>query len=314
MLDLKFVLMVIIVFIGIVIIKCFFKLINSKASEIMMGIISLFSFVWILFIINLYLNQEKSLDLNNWGDYLAGFFAPLLFIWVVFGIHLQKKEFKNAIDEYKKSVKFLEKQSINTDVQHQNIWFDRNVEMLLKYINDIENYGIDSNNKSTNNIEQLNKQIVNITISNFVLLIHKLPRIIKLDKYINDTLIYKIDSYNERTENNSDLFILSMNELKNGYDILFERNINACKNIFLKMIFFTYYAKIMGELDESNKSDPNFSEINKSLELIDKDKKNIIYEIINKNNIEIITDYIDFNFINSIENKISLEDRNKIIY
>ena len=304
----------IIIILLIILIKCYAKLRDTNVSEIMLGVISLGSFIWILFIINLFLNEQKSLDLNNWGDYLAGFFAPLLFIWVVFGIHLQKKEFKNAIDEYKKSVKFLEKQSINTDVQHQNTWFDRNVEMLLKYIYDIENYRVDVNNKNTNNIEELNKQIVNVTITNFVSLIHKLPRIIKLDKYINDTLKYKISSYNEQTENNSNLFITSMNELKNGYDILFEKNINACKNIFLKMMFFSYYAKIMGELDESNKSDSNFSEINKSLDLIDENKRDIIHEIINRNNIEIITDYVDFSFINSLEYKISLEDRDRIIY
>ncbi|GEM_PF-1078693 len=50
----------------------------------------------------------SELDLNNLGDFLAGAFSPLAFLWLVFGylmqgreLKLQAVELKNAVEQYK---------------------------------------------------------------------------------------------------------------------------------------------------------------------------------------------------------------------
>lgn len=84
--------------------KSFEKLTKEKISDIvpLIGVISMLSFIWFLVILNLWLNENKELDLNNWGDYLAGFFAPMLFLWVVSGIYLQKKNLQMLLTNIKK--------------------------------------------------------------------------------------------------------------------------------------------------------------------------------------------------------------------
>lgn len=42
--------------------------------------------------------------LNEWGDLLAGLFAPLAFLWLVVGYFLQKRELNLQIEELRKSV------------------------------------------------------------------------------------------------------------------------------------------------------------------------------------------------------------------
>ncbi|WP_417529040.1 hypothetical protein [Marinomonas shanghaiensis] len=48
------------------------------------------------------------LDLNEIGDYLAGVFSPLAFLWLVVGYVMQNRELKNQIVEFKASVKVAE--------------------------------------------------------------------------------------------------------------------------------------------------------------------------------------------------------------
>ncbi|MDV4263328.1 hypothetical protein ACG9XY_12435 [Acinetobacter seifertii] len=46
----------------------------------------------------------RTLRPNEWGDFLAGFFAPLVFIWLIYGYHQQGKELSLQLEEVKNSV------------------------------------------------------------------------------------------------------------------------------------------------------------------------------------------------------------------
>lgn len=46
----------------------------------------------------------KTLKPNEWGDFLAGFFAPLVFMWLIYGYYQQGKELSLQLEEVKNSV------------------------------------------------------------------------------------------------------------------------------------------------------------------------------------------------------------------
>lgn len=46
----------------------------------------------------------RTLRPNEWGDFLAGFFAPLVFMWLIYGYHQQGKELSLQIEELSNSV------------------------------------------------------------------------------------------------------------------------------------------------------------------------------------------------------------------
>ncbi len=55
------------------------------------------------------INDMKQLKPNEWGDFFAGFFAPLAFLWLIFGyyqqgqeLRLQAQEFANFVEEQKR--------------------------------------------------------------------------------------------------------------------------------------------------------------------------------------------------------------------
>ncbi|XZT18409.1 hypothetical protein ACT4Z3_07375 [Acinetobacter baumannii] len=60
----------------------------------------------------------KTLKPNEWGDFLAGFFAPLVFMWLIYGYHQQGKELNLQLEEVKNSV---EQQTKMVNFQQQEI-------------------------------------------------------------------------------------------------------------------------------------------------------------------------------------------------
>ena len=44
--------------------------------------------VWLTFAACMFFAREHPGKLNEWGDFFAGFFAPLAFLWLVLGIAL----------------------------------------------------------------------------------------------------------------------------------------------------------------------------------------------------------------------------------
>jgi hypothetical protein len=53
--------------------------------------------LWIvLYCALIYLKWDSAvkMELNEWGDFLAGFSAPIAFLWLIIGYFLQRKELK----------------------------------------------------------------------------------------------------------------------------------------------------------------------------------------------------------------------------
>ena len=44
------------------------------------------------------------MELNNLGDFMAGLFAPLAFLWLFVGVRIQSRELRNQIDQLTKNV------------------------------------------------------------------------------------------------------------------------------------------------------------------------------------------------------------------
>lgn len=86
--------------------------------------VSLLSTLYLYLICNLILdvNEFNALELNEKGDFLAGIFSPLAFLWLVYGylqqgrelkynsesLRIQANELKNSVEEQKKLIKIHE--------------------------------------------------------------------------------------------------------------------------------------------------------------------------------------------------------------
>ena len=94
------------------------QIIKDNLGMVLITIISI-SYLYLScnFIINL--DEFNSLKLNEKGDFLAGVFSPLAFLWLVYGylqqgrelkqntesLRLQATELKNSVEEQKKLIK-----------------------------------------------------------------------------------------------------------------------------------------------------------------------------------------------------------------
>ncbi|MGB0942444.1 MAG: hypothetical protein ACPGUE_08595 [Marinomonas sp.] len=56
------------------------------------------------------LYELQSMPLNEVGDFLAGAFGPIAFLWLIIGYLMQSNELKNQIQEFKKSIEISESQ------------------------------------------------------------------------------------------------------------------------------------------------------------------------------------------------------------
>lgn len=105
------------------------KIIKGNGALIFVSLISiLYLYLSCNFIINL--DEFNSLKLNEKGDFLAGVFSPLAFLWLVYGylqqgrelkqntesLRIQAIELRNSVEEQKKLIKIHED---DQKVQHE---------------------------------------------------------------------------------------------------------------------------------------------------------------------------------------------------
>lgn len=57
--------------------------------------------LWLLFAAYLTYTQKRPSELNAWGDFFAGFFAPLAFLWLVLGYLQQGEELRHSTEALK---------------------------------------------------------------------------------------------------------------------------------------------------------------------------------------------------------------------
>jgi hypothetical protein len=81
--------------------------------------------LWLIFMVFMLVTSKRPTELNAWGDFFAGFFAPMAFLWLVLGYLQQGEELRNSAaalklqaDELKNSV---EQQSNLVDVSRQQL-------------------------------------------------------------------------------------------------------------------------------------------------------------------------------------------------
>lgn len=94
-----------------------------KDGRFAFGLIA--TLVWLAFAIYMFANSTPPTELNAWGDFFAGFFAPLAFLWLVLGYLQQGEELRHSTEalklqaaELKKSV---EQQSLLVAVSREQM-------------------------------------------------------------------------------------------------------------------------------------------------------------------------------------------------
>ncbi len=284
---------------------------HSKELEVNPWVVTivLITIIWLLniyflsfqgkyidFIFNKFLIKinENGLQLNEWGDFFAGFFAPIIFLWLVVGVYIQKSEFRNAVNEYRESLKFLAKQSINTDIQHKNTWFDRNAEMLEKYIDLIIN--------QEGPLDELNTKIIGQNIYIFRKYLFDILSIVELNQYITTSL--------KNSRNDEEAYNEALKRLETEYDILFGKNILSSKKIACKFYLHIYKSKKISEINIESKEHENFKPFY-DLDLLTIKKSTYIDNLIKEDD-DLKLDNEDF--IDIIYKILSLDEINEIIF
>ncbi|HYD78555.1 MAG TPA: hypothetical protein VEC06_02005 [Paucimonas sp.] len=70
-----------------------------KDKRFMLGIV--LTVLWLTLAAYLAFTQNRPSELNAWGDFFAGFFAPLAFLWLVLGYLQQGEELRHSTEALK---------------------------------------------------------------------------------------------------------------------------------------------------------------------------------------------------------------------
>lgn len=71
--------------------------------------------VWLVFVVIMFATQERPTTLNAWGDFFAGFFAPLAFLWLVLGYLQQGEELRHSTEALR-----LQAEELRNSVEQQS--------------------------------------------------------------------------------------------------------------------------------------------------------------------------------------------------
>lgn len=196
------------------------------------------SSIWIIYIVIYAIyswntqTTTNPIGLNEWGDFLAGFFAPLLFVWLVYGVFIQKKEFANALESFQLQHKEMRGQSEQIEIQQLNTWFNRNA----KTINMLKTTIMQDVHKSIQQISvDLEENITNQ--DSFFEVYDELKNLINIDIYVKEYLSELKKSNNHKT------FQKSIDEILNEYEVLFKTDTQYAKRI-LSLVYFFIFASM----------------------------------------------------------------------
>lgn len=178
-------------------------------------------------------------NINNLGDYFAGFFSPLALIWLAYGIFIQGKEFKNVLKsfalqqkEFKKSVSVMEDQVIQIEIQQLRTWYNRNTEILSRYLR-----ATNLNKFPELDTPFLIHKAFNIDNGpDFKSTFDEIKNIVELDRYIQKKL-------NEFSKNIS--LQTTIVHLKEEFHVLFGEDIKYSKIIFLRILILISVSSVM---------------------------------------------------------------------
>ena len=281
----------------------------NKIDRNSFKLLFVFTFIWLVISMSLLLEDNiikdslknilvhpKHLKLNEWGDFFAGFIAPLAFIWIGFGVYYQKKEFSNLVDaynnqkkEFKKSVNVMEKQVVQIEIQKYHTWFDRNTTKITNILEEIQR----TNSGKADTPQLINNDFMVITNeSKYFNIFDEIRNILKIDKYVVSTLVSK--------DNSSDISE-TVKELKLEYDLLYSEHIKYCKAILLKVYL------CISIHDKEIKSEKNYEHFEVYFDWLSDATKNAILNFIEESNDDLYHEKVNSAFNNISSKKEFLE-------
>ncbi|WP_149931189.1 hypothetical protein [Acinetobacter soli] len=163
---------------------------NKIKENLSLIIVSVATLIYLLFIFKLTnLDEISNLKLNEIGDYLAGVFAPLAFLWLVFGYYQQGQELKQNTEALR-----LQAEELKNSVEQQ---------ILLNTLR------IEEQNSRHFNVQPL----LNIMASDSYKEICEIPKHERIDE---DDEYYEFWYYDLRIKNNGTSFVKFITLYKNN--------------------------------------------------------------------------------------------------
>jgi hypothetical protein len=230
-------------------------------------IMLLVTFGWLVFITFLILMQKGDYDfscllnikldglsLNEWGDFLAGFIAPVALGWLAYSIYYQKKEFENVHSSLKDQVAELEIEKHYTNYEQ----YVNKIDILINSVNSQMN---------TLSFEELNKNFTLVNPNDYLNISTKIKKIFLLNKSLLEIL---------QNHKNHEKSKLALKELTQQYDMIYLEDMNLINEMILKYYF------LIAISDKEIKHELTYENFSKLDFWIDEGKKEKIIEIINQ--------------------------------
>lgn len=108
---------------------------NDKKSKISVMLYLTLAYLFLIIIFALSdLQHMKDLKPNEWGDFFAGFFAPLAFLWLIFGYYQQGEELKQNTEALN-----LQAEELKNSVEQQKFLVETTQEELKLAIEQMNN-------------------------------------------------------------------------------------------------------------------------------------------------------------------------------
>lgn len=211
-------------------IKIIYK--DYKQFQIIFG----FTLLWLFFIFYLILIQKDGYDsiflikinydgltLNEWGDFLAGFIAPIVLGWLAYSIYYQKQEFEKVKESFVEQQDILKDQVTKLEIDQLHTWFERNTSRMNALLVKIQRENISNNDTP----QLINDDFSLITQeSKYFEIFDEIRNILKIDEFILSSLI---ESSKKKEVNKA------IKELLIEYNLLYGEHIKYSKMILLKV-------------------------------------------------------------------------------
>lgn len=258
-----------------------------KQFKIIIG----FTLIWIFFILYLISFQKDGFDwcflinikadgltLNEWGDFSAGFIAPLALGWLAYSIYYQKKEFENVKEAFVDQQDILKDQVTKLEIDQLHTWFERNTSRINVLLAKIQKEKISNNDTP----QLINEDFSLITQeSKYFEIFDEIRNILKIDEFILSSLIES--SKNEEVNK-------AIRELLIEYQLLYGEHIKFSKIILLKV----YLCIAMHE--KEIKGEFKYEKYKVYSDWLTKDLKDKIIEFVNSQESKLIEEQINLAF------------------
>jgi len=173
-----------------------------------------------------FFEQMKFENFNNWGDFFAGFFAPLAFLWLGFGVLIQRDEFGKLAESVDAQKAEMETQSeqFRTQTGHMA----KQISLIMSQ--DLANlYGKYSSNMSSLYDIDLNDLDTNFSsMSKYRLTVEKFESLENILSYN-----YQIERYFFSEDKIEMQEIINM--LRIDYNVMHRKKINITKKLYIKI-------------------------------------------------------------------------------